>query len=235
MTSAPRRPLRAARLAAWAGPVLAAVLLPAGSVAAAPPPATCGALDLTDTAAVVANAEGTDDVFIGRVVSLDTGTTTGGASASATPSAPASTATGGSTPTPGTGRAVRHEVLVEDALTGDLRPGQPVRVVFSAVGGKQTQLRLNANYVFFTTGAASALSADGCDGYASARALDAATVDTLRDALAPDESAGDVVLSEPAGGSDGPPDLGRVIAPGGAVALVGVLGLVLLTRVGRRR
>ncbi|MEV5000166.1 hypothetical protein [Nocardioides sp. LML1-1-1.1] len=222
MRPAPRRLLPAAPLAALA----AAFLLPVGAAGAAPPPVTCGRLDLTDTAAVVANAKGAADVFIGRVVGIDSGTTTGD---------PGSSPTATGTPTPGAGRAVRHEVLVEDALTGDLHPGEPVRVVFSVVGGKQTQLRLNASYVFFTTGATATLRADGCDGYTSARGLTAVTVDTLRDALTPDTTPAEAKLSAPAGGSDGPPELGRVVAPGAAVGLVGILGLVLLSRVGRRR
>lgn len=221
MRPAPRRLLPAAPLAALA----AAFLLPVGAAGAVPPPVTCGRLDLTDTAAVVANAKGTADVFIGRVVGIDSGTTTGD---------PGTAPTASGTPTPG-GRAVRHEVVVEDALTGDLHPGEPVRVVFSVVGGKQTQLRLNASYVFFTTGTTTTLRADGCDGYTSARGLTATTVDTLRDALTPDTTPPEATLSAPAGGSDGPPELGRVVAPGAAVGLVGILGLVLLSRVGRRR
>lgn len=226
MTPAPRRLLPAAPLAALA----AAFLLPVGSAGAVPPPVTCGRLDLTDAAAVVANAQGTEDIFIGRVVRIDSGTTAGGGS-----TAPAATATATGTPTPGAGRTVRHEVLVEDALTGDLHPGEPVRVVFSAVGGKQTQLRLNASYVFFTTGTAATLRADGCDGYVSARGLTATTVDALRDALAPDDEPVEAKLSAPSGGSEDAPELGRVVAPGAAVGLVGILGLVLLSRVGRRR
>lgn len=225
MRPAPRRLLPAAPLAALA----AAVLVPVGAAGAAPPPATCGRLDLTDTAAVVANARGAEDVFIGRVVGIDSGTTAG--DGATTPTAPATTAT----PTPGAGTAVRHEVLVEDALTGDLRPGQPVRVVFTVVGGKQTQLRLNASYVFFANGTTASLRADGCDGYTSARGLTAATVDDLREALTPDRTPAEATLSEPSGGSDGPPELGRVVAPGAAIGLVGILGLVLLSRVGRRR
>lgn len=172
-------------------------------------PAACGMLDLEDDDAVVANAADTDDVFIGRVVEL---------APAGTPAEP-----------------IAHGVLVEDALTGDLRPGEPVRIIFTAAGAEPTQLRVNQTYLFFTRGEAGALQSDGCNGFASARLLDATRVEELREALAPVEEPPGVVLSEPEGGSDDPPELGRLLAPGAAITLIGVLGLVLISRVGRQR
>lgn len=216
MSSAPRR-LGLRRPALLGALVAAAAVLAlpvaASSAVVAPLPATipaaCGMLDLADPAAVVANAVDSEDVFIGRVVDLTPGATV------ADP--------------------IVHGVEVEDALSGDLRPGQPVRVVFTVTGSEPTQLRLNQNYVFFTSGVETTLQADGCDGYASARTLDAAQVEALREALVPAEEPPAVVLSEPEGGSDDAPDLGRVVAPGAAISLIGVLGLALISRVGRRR
>lgn len=218
MRPAPRRrPAALVALVASAAlvslPLAASAAPPAAPAGPAAPtagiPAACGMLDLGDDAAVVANAEGTDDVFIGRVVEL----------------APAGTPT----------EPIAHGVLVEDTLTGDLRPGEPVRIVFTTTGTEPTQLRVNQSYLFFTSGEAGALQADGCNGFASARPLDATRVDALREALTPAEEPTGVVLSEPEGGSDGPPELGRVVAPGAAISLIGVLGLVLISRVGRQR
>lgn len=215
MRSAPRRlpALLGALSAALLGAAVLALPAAAWSAAGAPGPSTipaaCGMLDLTDPDAVVANAVDAEDVFIARVVDLARGRTAAG--------------------------PIVHGVEVEDALVGDLRPGQPALVVLTTTGAEPTQLRLNQNYVFFTRGAGATVQADGCDGYASARGLDATQVEVLREALVPPEEPADVVLTRSEGGSDDPPDLGRVVAPGAAISLVGVLGLALISRVGRRR
>ncbi|HWJ66920.1 MAG TPA: hypothetical protein VNT31_09595 [Nocardioides sp.] len=201
MTSAPQRSALSL-LAALAAAAL--TLVPSPPAGAGPSiPAGCGDVDLADPAAVVAAADGSDDVFVGRVVRIEA-------------------------------NRVGHEVVVEDAVAGDLRPGQPARVVLAGDRGDDVRLRLNATYVFFTSGEDRALQADSCDGWVSARGLTASGVAELREALSPPEPPS-VTFSEPEGGSDGAPELGRVLAPGGAIALVGVLGLVLLSRVGRPR
>lgn len=172
-------------------------------------PAACGMLDVTDEAAVEASASEADDVFVGRVVARRPGAT------KADP--------------------IVHGLVVAETLSGELSPGDPVRVVFSTTEGEPTQLRLNQRYLLFTRGSGSTLQADGCEGYTSARDLDATQIETLREALAPVEETPEAVLSEPDGGSGEPPELGRVVAPGIAISLLGVLGLALISRVGRRR
>lgn len=222
MTSDTPRRLLAAAPAALAA---AALLLPAGGSASAAPaaagpiPPGCGALDVTDTQAVAANAEGVSDVFVGRVVRLDRVRVHPGA-------------TSGTTTTPT--RDLLYDVLVDAPITGDLAADRRVDVVLVGVEAGEEPLRRSRRYLFFATGGASALRADGCDGYASGTMLDAATVEEIRTALTAEPETPDVVLSKPEG-SDGPPDLGRVVAPGAAVSLIGILGLLLVSRVGRRR
>lgn len=199
----------------------AALVLPAGAATAAtgPIPPGCGGLDVTDTPAVVANAEGVSDVFLGRVVRLDRVRVDPGASS-------------GATATPATQDLV-YNVLVDVPITGDLAADQRVDVVLAGVEGDDEPLRRSRRYLFFATGQGSVLRADGCDGYASGTMVDAATLEEIRAALTAEPETPDVVLSKP-DGSDGPPDLGRIVAPGAAVSLIGILGLVLISRVGRR-
>lgn len=203
----------------------AALVLPVGAASAAVPvnagpiPPGCGGLDVTDTAAVVANAEGVSDVFLGRVVRLER-----------VQLSPGSTA--GTTETPAT-RTLLYDVLVDVPITGDLAADQRVDVVLAGVEGTDEPLRRSRRYLFFATGEGAVLRADACDGYASGTMLDAAALEEIRTALTAEPETPDVVLSKP-DGSDGPPDLGRIVAPGAAVSLIGILGLVLISRVGRR-
>ncbi len=215
----PRRLLPGALAAAGA-----ALLLPLGggtpaAGATGPIPPGCGALDVTDTAAVVANAEGVSDVFLGRVVRLDRVQV----NPSATPGATGSPAS----------RDLLYNVLVDAPVTGDLAADQRVDVVLAGVEGDDEPLRRSRRYLFFATGDGAVLRADGCDGYASGTMLDAAALEELRTALTAEPEQPDVVLTRPEG-SDGPPDLGRIVAPGAAVSLIGILGLVLVSRLGRR-
>lgn len=215
----PRRLLPGALAAAGA-----ALLLPLGGMSAVdaatgPIPTGCGALDLTDTEAVAATAEGVSDVFVGRVVRLDRVRVNPSATAGASGS-PAS-------------RDLTYNVLVDAPLTGDLAADQRVDVVLAGVEGDDEPLRRSRRYLFFATGEGAVLRADGCDGYASGTMLDAATLEELRTALTAEPEQPDVVLTRPEG-SDGPPDLGRIVAPGAAVSLIGILGLVLISRIGRR-
>lgn len=221
----PRRLLPAAPVAALAS-LAAALLLPVGATAATPVaagsiPPGCGGLDVTDTEAVAANAEGTADVFLGRVVRRVEAA--GGTTSSSSDGA-----------TAGARRDLAYDVLVDVPVTGDLTADQRVEVVLAGVASRDEPLRRSRRYLFFTTGENSALRADACDGYASGTMIDAATLEEIRTALTEEPEVPDVVLSRPEG-SDDPPDLGRVVAPGAAVSLIGILGLVLVSRVGRRR
>ncbi|TWH02648.1 hypothetical protein L615_001300000120 [Nocardioides sp. J9] len=217
MSSPARRLLPAVLTAVLTGGLAAAPLLPASPAAAVPSaiPADCGALDVTDTDAVVTAAEGTDDVFLGRVVR-------------------AVTRGAGTGPAAGGPRNLRYEVVVDQAVVGDLAADQRRELVLVGVEGRQDPLRRSRRYLFFTTGENSELRADGCEGWASGSMVDAATLGEIRAALTAPPEPPEVALSRPDGAGD-PPDLGRVVAPGAAISLVGILGLVLLSRVGRRR
>lgn len=223
----PRRRLLAApaALAAALAAAGAALVLPLGGVARAAPteagpiPPGCGALDVTDTAAVAANAEGVSDVFLGRVVRLDRVRVNPGA-------------TSGTTESPAT-QDLAYNVLVDVPITGDLAADQRVTVVLGEVEAGEEPLRRSRRYLFFASGEGSSLRADGCDGYASGTMVDAATLQEIRTALKAEPETPDVVLTKPEGSGE-PPDLGRVVAPGAAISLIGILGLVLISRVGRR-
>jgi hypothetical protein len=59
-------------------------------------------------------------------------------------------------------------------------------------------------------------------------------VETLREQT-PEETTPDISLTSPDDGARANPSLGRLAAPGAALALIGVLGLLLLARIASRR
>ncbi|MFC5730430.1 MULTISPECIES: hypothetical protein [Nocardioides] len=193
------------------GAALLAALLPM-LVAVAPPAGAlpvdaCMPLDLNDEAAVVERAEKVDDVFVGRVDAV-------------------------------VRRTAAHRVTVTTVLSGDLRLGQKITVVFdrSAEGSKRL-LGERETHLFFTRDVGGAVRADYCEGSQELPGgLSAPMQRTLEDYLsgAPEPPAR-VALHTPDGGTEDPPRLSRIVAPGAAISLVGVLGLFLLARVGRRR
>lgn len=192
-------------------------LLPAAAGATPGMPDGCGELALSDRAAVHERGSAVDDVFVGRVDAVLPGVLPGG----------------------GTADASEHRVFVQVPLKSDLPAGKYVQVTFTPTAEvADRKLRVGVRYIFFTQGSTPAeLSADACDGYVAATGLDQAGVVRLRDYLAVPPAPVETpdTLSEPPADADSTPDLGRLLAPGGAISLIGVLGLVLISRLGRQR
>lgn len=204
----------------------AASLLPAPSASSTPStsstssapvsmPGGCGDLDLSNEAEVRDRAADAEQVFLGRV---DRITRDGAADGD---------------------RASRvHQVLVKVPLAGDAPQGNFVTVEFKATArAEDPKLRVGGNYLFFTRGTPPAFGADACDGFAPAGKLDDATLARISGWLVPEPEPEpmDVNLRDPEGGPRSSPELGRLVAPGGAISLLGVLGLVLISRLGRQR
>lgn len=238
MRPAPRRsPAASARPRRVAAAAAALALL--GLVGAGAPPATaapqatgapaCGVLPLGDTAAVIERAASAEDVFVGTVEVV--GSAGARASASASPSRSA-----GSAPA----RPLLHRVAVVRSLKGGLVQGTQGDVLLTPPADDPTrapqQLRVGIRYLFFASRGAQGLAADGCDGWARTTGLTPARLTELVAAVkAAEEERAAVQLAVPPGGVDDAPTLGRLVAPGAAVALVGLLGLLLVSRLGRQR
>ncbi len=223
MTSLVRRLLPPALLAAPAVALLSFVpvagAVPASSQAGPStglPPAECTPLDLTDEAAVEEQGATADDVFAGRVRAEQAA---------------------------GSGRRVGYVVVVEEAFLGDVTRGQRVLVTIDWPAGTDPSVRPARSYVFFTTDAGGLVVADHCDGTALLRGgLTPETAAQLQRFLTVEEPTEEptdqpepVALRDPADPVGDPPHLGRVVASGAAISLIGVLGLVLVGRLGRRR
>lgn len=197
-------------------------------------PTGCGELDIKDTAAVKDAARNADDVFVGRVVGVGGGFMPGSKKGS-TPGAQSSPSDPG---VPEDAAQVRHHVIVSQALVGDLVKGDPVRLeLVASAETDPTRLRINRTYLLFTKDDGTILEADACEGWVLVSSRDARTLRGLRSALAepPPTTRPEVALTaNPDVDGDGPA-LGRILAPGGALALLGVLGLVLVYRIGRAR
>lgn len=199
--------------------LLACALVP--GLATSPPGAaaaraaqTCPPLDLEDGPSVVARAEKVDDVFVGRVLHVVRHKRAG---------KPA---------------LVLHRVEVIKALSGDVGLGDKVTVQFTRSGARNRVLGKRETHLFFTTDAAGKLRADYCTGSQEltdglSASLQRTLEGYLEDGVA--EPPTRVELHQPDGGSGEPPRLSRVVAPGAAVSLIGVLGLMLVARIGRRR
>lgn len=182
-------------------------------------------------------ADDADDVFVGDVSAVSTMTG------------------GGHKP-----RSYTHVVRVDKVFAGDLESGDTVDLMTTPKRAADGLGRLHrqGTYLFFTTDvelsrrdhllAPSAKTRHGARNRPTVAAVDCAGTTelpnglsaNLRDQIDQILTAGSTpttapVLSDPAGGASEPPALGRTIAPGIALALLGVLGLVFFSWLGRRR
>ncbi len=235
--------------------VLAGVVpLAAGAEAARPQAVgseTCDelAVDNLDPGLVQEYGAAADDVFIGKVNTRREVDAVGGG---------AGQTDNGQTPLPSDQprrprtTAYEHGVTVMPVFAGDLDPGLEVIVVTqTAAKDGLGPLRPGQLYLFFATrvetgtagfsdgeGGRPRLEAPGCAGTTLLpRGFSASLRQQLDRILAQPAPTADQPprLTAPEGGSGEPPSLGRAVAPGAALGLIGILGLLLLSRVGTRR
>ncbi|KAA1427886.1 hypothetical protein [Nocardioides antri] len=217
-------------------PVSAAT--PAGGAATAPA-ARCETLDLTDAAAVREHADAVTDVFAGEVRSVRPRTTIGPGEGG-----PDNGSTNDAPRQDPDSRTTRwdHTVVVKRSFRSDLEYREQVRVV--TLPGTEDNgfgpLRAGRWYVFFVSAEKGApYLVATCDSGTQAlprEGLPAGLAADLQGAL--DETtqeAPEVALMAPEDGAGSAPSYGRLAAPGAALTLIGVLGLLLLVRVGSRR
>ncbi|WP_322937362.1 hypothetical protein [Nocardioides bizhenqiangii] len=214
---------------------------------AASTPAECDPLDLDNPTAVREHADAVTDVFAGKVSDVEPRTSVGGGEGKANqgdePSDGSSDGPTGAPDTPDR-RITRwqHTVVVDIPFRSELQPGNRVLVVTEPSGepGGLGRLDVKATYVFFVSGeqGMNHLIAERCGGTTKVGALSAEQRDRLAEALdeqTTEETAPDYSLSPPDDGARSNPSLGRLAAPGAALALIGVLGLLLLARINSRR
>ena len=137
-----------------------------------------------------------------------------------------------------------HTVRVTKVFEGDLSSGDKVmlRTADKRVHHGLGPLQKGSTYLLFTRDAdlgkkMATVTAAACAGTtALPDGLSARLRDQVDQILAGDTApSAEPVLSDPSGGASEPPTLSRTIAPGIALALLGVLGLVLFSWLGRRR
>lgn len=186
-----------------------------GGTAVRAMPADCAPVDISDEATVDQRAAASDEVFVGRV--------------------DAAAPVAGST-------RVGYGVSVERVWLGDVAKGQQAAVTIEWPAGAAPGVRQGASYLFFTQDSPEGLVADSCGGTVLLpRGLTPKVASTLRkflESVAPPPAATPTpepvsfrAPDEPLGE---PPQIGRVVASGAAISLIGLLGLLLVSRLGRR-
>gem|GEM_PF-5620379 len=221
--------------ASSAMPATAAPAPPGGGMA------ECNELDLDDPAAIraYADAEGVTDVFAGRILKAEERTSVGGGEGKANGSGGSPSEPPPNNPNTRT-TGWEHVVEVVFPFRSALQRGDKV-VVVTAIIADEGLGRLQAGdaYLFFAAGeeGKNHLDAGGCSG---TRQLPGGLTAGIRDAVSgafdePADDAVDYTLSTPDDGARATPSLGRLAAPGAALALLGVLGLLLLARISARR
>ena len=223
--------------------VLCCSFAPPSAAAVTRAPAECDPLDLDNPSAVREHADAVTDVFAGKVRQVEPRTSVGGGEGNANPGDESSDGPTGTPDTPDR-RITRweHTVTVVSPFRTTLQPGNRVLVLTQPSSeplgiGK---LEKDATYVFFVSGEQGMdhLVAERCGGTTKVGALSRAQEERLDEALSEqttEETTPDYSLSAPDDGARSNPSLGRLAAPGAALALIGVLGLLLLARIGSRR
>lgn len=181
-------------------------------------PGDCAPLDGSDKTALL-EAAASKDVFIGQVVTIGPAGATG---------------------------SMTYDVLVKDVLRGTVVAGTRVAVTINWMSTSPQQSVTKTNYLFLASPGGQGLDADRCRGTIEIRDKGAAKrIKTWKKWFAnhpdgaptdtPASTTPEVTFSQPDPPLGEPQRLSRVVAPGAALALVGVLGLLLTTRLGRHR
>jgi len=220
-------------LACWLGTPSPASAAPTTASAA-----DCDMFDLSNPSAVRERADAVTDVFAGQVRAAEPRTTVGGGEGKANPD---------STDPPSNKPDVRttaweHTVVVQVPFRSSQQPGDRVLVVTEPTADDGLgRLEVDATYLFFVSGdeGMDHLVAEACSGTQKLQGgLGAGLRDALHRALdepTDEDTPLDFTLAVPEDGVRSTPSLGRLAAPGAAVALIGVLGLLLVARIGARR
>jgi hypothetical protein len=145
-------------------------------------------------------------------------------------------------PTAGSGR-VAYGVTVRRTWRGDVAKGQQAAVTVDWPVGAQPGVQQGASYLFFTRDTVDGIVADACGGAVLLpKGLTPKIAATLKAYLAsvepppvPEPPPAPVAFHQPDEPLGDPPQIGRVLASGGAISLIGLLGLLLVSRLGRRR